>query len=98
MTHVAVIRRSSHESGLGQLAAIQAVAPSLGVDVTPVNARDPKEIELTSRPSRATPDGGVIVTGSALAAAHRHPITRLAAQHKMPAIYNQRMFVEAGGG
>ena len=43
------------------------------------------------------PNGGLIVTGSALAAAHRDPITRLAAQHKLPAVYNQRMFVEADG-
>ena len=97
MTHVAVIRDPAIASGLGQFAAIQAVAPSLGVDVTPVNARDPKEIERDITAFARYPHGGLIVTGSALAAAHRHPITRLAAQHKMPAIYNQRMFVEAGG-
>ena len=97
MTHVAVIRDPAIASGLGQFAAIQAVAPSLGVDVTPVNARDPKEIERDITAFVRYPHGGLIEPGSALAAAHRHPITRLAAQHKMPAIYNQRMFVEAGG-
>jgi putative tryptophan/tyrosine transport system substrate-binding protein len=97
MTHVAVIRDPAIASGLGQFAAIQAVAPSLGVDVTPVNARDPKEIERNITAFARYPHGGLIVTESALAAAHRHPITRLAAQHKMPAIYNQRMFVDAGG-
>ena len=64
--------------------------------MTPVNARDPKEIERDITAFARVPNGGLIVTGSALAAAHRNPITRLAAQHK-PAVYNQRMFVEAGG-
>ena len=98
MTRAAVIRDPAIASGLGQFAAIQAVAPSLGVNVTPVNARDPKEIERDITAFARVPNGGgLIVTGSALAAAHRDPITRLAAQHKLPAVYNQRMFVEAGG-
>ena len=97
MTRAAVIRDPAIASGLGQFAAIQAVAPSLGVDVRPLNARDPEEIERDITAFARVPNGGLIVTGSALAAAHRHPITRLAAQHKLPAVYNQRMFVEAGG-
>ena len=97
MTRAAVIRDPAIASGLGQFAAIQAVAPSLGVNVTPVNARDPKEIERDITAFARAANGGLIVTGSALAAAHRDPITRLAAQHKLPAVYNQRMFVEAGG-
>ena len=97
MARAAVIRDPAIASGLGQFAAIQAMAPSLGVEVTPVNVRDPKEIESDIAAFARVPKGGLIVTGSALAAAHRHPITRLAAQHKLPAVYNQRMFVEAGG-
>jgi len=96
MTRVAVIRDPAIASGLGQFAAIQAVAPSLRVDVTPLNARDHNEIENDFAAFARVPKGGLIVTGSALAAAHRNPITRLATQHK-PAVYNQRMFVEAGG-
>jgi len=65
--------------------------------VTPVNARDPKEIERDITAFARYPHGGLIVTGSALAAAHRHPITRLAAQHKMPAIYNRRMLSKPAG-
>jgi putative ABC transport system substrate-binding protein len=83
-------------AGLGQ-PAIQAVAPSLGVDVTPVNVRDPNEIERDITAFARAPKGGLIVTGSALAATHRHLIAKLAAQHKLPAVYIQRLFVEAGG-
>jgi putative ABC transport system substrate-binding protein len=97
MTRAAVIRDPAISTGLGQFAAIQAVAPSLGVDVTPVNVRDPEAIERDITAFARVPNGGLIVTGSALAAAHRHPVTKFAAQHKLPSVYNRRMFVEAGG-
>ena len=64
MTRVAVIRDPGIPSGLGQFAAIQAVAPSLGVDVTPVNVRDPKEIERDITAFARYPNGGLIVTGA----------------------------------
>jgi putative ABC transport system substrate-binding protein len=97
MTRAAVIRDPAISAGLGQFAAIQAVAPPLGVEVTPVNVRDPKEIERDIAAFARGPNGGLIVTGSALAARHRHLIAKLAAQHKLPAVYVQRLYVEAGG-
>jgi putative ABC transport system substrate-binding protein len=97
MTRAAVIRDPAISAGLGQFAAIQAVAPPLGVEVTPVNVRDPKEIERDIAAFARLSNGGLIVTGSAWAAGHRHLIAKLAAQHKLPAVYVQRLYVEAGG-
>src|SRR5439155_9350507 len=96
MTRAAIIRDPAISAGLGQFAAIQAVAPPLGVEVYPVNVRDPKEIEHDLAAFARWPNGGLIVTGSALANAHRHLIAKLAAQHKLPAVYAQRVYVEAG--
>ena len=80
-------------AGIGQFGAIQAVAPSLGVEVTPVNVRDAGEIERDVAAFAHYPNGGLIVTASALAIAHRNLIITLAARHKLPAVYYQRMFV-----
>jgi putative tryptophan/tyrosine transport system substrate-binding protein len=96
-TRAAIVRDAAISAGLGQFAAIQAVAPSLGVEVTPINVRDPKEIERDIAAFARVPNGGLIVTGSALAATHRRLIATLAAEHKLPAVYVQRYFVEAGG-
>ena len=97
MTRAAVIRDAAISAGLGQFAAIQAVAPSLGVEVIPVNVRDSKEIERDLAAFARAPNGGMIVTGSPLAQFHRRLIANLAAQHKLPAVYIQRYFVESGG-
>jgi putative ABC transport system substrate-binding protein len=97
ITRAAVIRDPAISAGLGQFAAIQAVAPSLGVDVTPVNVRDPKEIERDIAAFARLPNRGLIVTGSAWANGHRYLIAKLAAQHKLTAVYVQRLYVEAGG-
>jgi putative ABC transport system substrate-binding protein len=97
MTRAAVIRDPAMGAGLGQFAAIQAVAPPLGVEVTPVNVREPKEIERDIAAFARWPNGGMIVTGSAWANGHRHLIAKLAAQHKLTAVYVQRLYVEAGG-
>ena len=97
MTRAAVIRDPAISAGLGQFAAIQAVAPPLGVEVTPVNVREPKEIERDIAAFARWPNGGMIVTGSAWANGHRHLIAKLAAQHKLTAVYVQRLYVEAGG-
>ncbi len=91
------MRDPAISAGLGQFAAIQAVAPSLGVEVIPVNVRDPKEIERDVTAFARAPNGGMIVTGSPLAQFHRRLIANLAAQHKLPAVYIQRYFVESGG-
>jgi putative ABC transport system substrate-binding protein len=97
MTRTAVIRDAAISAGLGQFAAIQAVAPSLGVEVTPVNVRDPKEIERDLAAFARLPNGGLIVTGSALAVVHRDLIVTLAARYKLPAVYYRRLFVTGGG-
>jgi putative ABC transport system substrate-binding protein len=97
VTRVAVIRDSAISAGIGQWSAIQTVAPSAGVEVVPVNVRDAAEIERTLGAFARSANGGLIVTGSALATTHRDLIIGLAAQHKLPAVYYERLFVAAGG-
>jgi len=97
MTRVAVLRDPAISAGIGQFAAIQSIAPSHGVNLTPMNVRDATEIERAIATFAQTPNGGVIVTGSALAAAHRDLLVALMAQHKLPAVYYDRLFVAAGG-
>jgi ABC-type uncharacterized transport system substrate-binding protein len=77
--------------------ASQAVAPSLGVEASPINVRDAGEIERSVAAFARSPNGGLIVTGSALTAVHRDLIVTLAARHKLPAVYFERPFVTAGG-
>jgi putative tryptophan/tyrosine transport system substrate-binding protein len=97
VTRVAVIRDPAISAGIGQWSAIQAVAPSAGVEVVPVNLRDAAEIERTLGTFAQSANGGLIVTGSALATTHRDLIIGLAARHKLPAVYYERLFVAAGG-
>ena len=73
------------------------MAPSLGVEVIPVNVRDAAEIERGLAAFARSSNGGLIVTGSALSAVHRELIVTLAARHKLPAVYSDRSFVTAGG-
>jgi putative tryptophan/tyrosine transport system substrate-binding protein len=93
----AVVRDPAIPQGTGQWGAIQSVAPSLGVEVSPVNVRDVGEIERAVAAFARSSDGGLIVTGSALAVVHRDLIITLAARHKLPAVYYERNFVAAGG-
>jgi putative ABC transport system substrate-binding protein len=93
----AVLRDPALTSGVGQFAVIQSVAPSLGVEVRPVNVRDANEIERAVAAFARAPNGGLIVTSSALAVRHRDLIIGLAAQHKLPAVYYRRYFVASGG-
>ena len=97
VTRVAVLRDPTKRSGTGQFGAIQAVAPSLRVEVNPVNVRDAGEIERAVAAFARSPNGGLIVTASALATRHRDLIITLAARHKLPAVYFERFFVAAGG-
>jgi putative ABC transport system substrate-binding protein len=97
VTRAAVIRDAGITAGIGQFGAIQSAAPSLGLAVTPVNVRDPGEIERAVAAFARTPNGGLIVTGSALAGVHRNLIITLAARHKLPAVYFRREFVTDGG-
>ena len=97
VTRAAVIRDTTQGSGTSQLAAIQAVAPSFGVDVRPVDARDAGEIERDIDVFARGANGGLIVTASGLALVHRELIITLAARHRLPAVYPFRYHVTGGG-
>jgi putative ABC transport system substrate-binding protein len=97
VTRVAVLRDSSIASGPAQFAVIQALAPSLGVELRPVDVRDDGEIERALSLFAQSPNSGLIVTGSPLATSHRDIITALAARHRLPAVYYGRYYAAAGG-
>jgi ABC-type uncharacterized transport system substrate-binding protein len=97
VTQAAVLRDATISAGIGQFAVIQSVAPSVGVDVSPVNMRDAAEIERAVAAFARSANGGLILTASALAAVHRELIITLAARHKLPAVYVERFFVAGGG-
>jgi len=97
LTRAAIIRDAAITAGIGQWGAIQSVAPSLGVELSPVNMRDAAEIERALTAFARPGSGGLIVTGSALALVHRDLIITLAARYNLPAVYFIRAFVDAGG-
>ena len=97
LTRVAVLRDPAIATGGGQFAAVQSGAPSLRVEVSPINVRDAGEIERTVTAFARAPNSGLIVTRSGLAHVHHDLIIKLAARHKLPAIYFERTFAEAGG-
>ena len=93
----AILRDLGLASGSGQLGAIQSVAPSLGVELTPLNVSDAGAIERSLAAFARSPNGGMIVTGSTLALVHRKLIITLADRHRLPAVYPQRPFIASGG-
>ena len=97
LTRAVVLRDTTQGSGTSQFAAIQAVAPSLRMEVIPVNMRDAGEIEQSVKTFARSPNGGLIVTASGATVHHRDLIVTLAARHKLPAVYWERLFVAAGG-
>jgi putative ABC transport system substrate-binding protein len=97
VTRAAVLRDPTIASGIGQFAAVQAVAPSLGVDLSAVDVRDAGEIERAVTAFARSSIGGLIVTASALATRHRDLIIALAARLRLPAVYPYRYFVTVGG-
>jgi ABC-type uncharacterized transport system substrate-binding protein len=97
VTRAAVIHDPSISSGTGQLTAIQAVAPSLGVELTPVDVRDASGIEHSIATFARGSNCGLIVTISPLALRHRELIIALAARHRLPAVCPWRVFVSDGG-
>src|SRR5262245_57961674 len=97
VTRAAVIRDPTIAAGLGMWAAIQSVSPSAAIEVSPVNMNDAGEIERAVAAFARSPNGGLIVTGSALTILHRDLIVALAARHKLPAVYYDRYYVAAGG-
>jgi putative tryptophan/tyrosine transport system substrate-binding protein len=97
VTRAAVIRDPSQVSGGGQLGAIQAVAPSFGVELRPLDVRDPDGIERDLAAFARQPNGGLIATAATLVQIHRDRITTLAARHRLPAVYPYRFMVTSGG-
>ena len=91
------MRDSATIAGGGQFGAIQSVAPSLGVEVSPVNVHDVDEIERAVTAFARFPNSGIIVTGSPLTTFHRDLIVTLAARQRLPAVYPYRFFVTGGG-
>ena len=97
VTRAGVLRDPAMAAGTGQFGALQSVAPSFGVELSPVNVRDAGEIERVVTAFARSSNGGLIVTASPLATLHRDLIVALAARHKLCAVYNLRLFVTAGG-
>ena len=97
VTRAAVLRESAIAAGPGQFGAIQAVAPALGVELSPIDVRDAGDIERDITAFAQGSNGGLIVTGSPAASVHRDLIIDLAARYGLPAIYNSRFYVTSGG-
>src|SRR5215831_805748 len=97
MTRAAVLRDPSLASGAGEFGAIQTVAPSFGVELRPVDVRDPEQIERDITAFAGESNGGLIVTQNALAILNRKLVITLAARHRLPAIYAYSSFVTEGG-
>jgi putative ABC transport system substrate-binding protein len=97
VTRAAVFRDPAIPAGIGQFGAIQSMAPSLGMEVIPVNIRDTSEMERAIAAFASSPNGGLIVTSSGLALLHADLIIKLAARHKLPAVYYERFYVADGG-
>jgi ABC-type uncharacterized transport system substrate-binding protein len=97
VTRAAVLRDPTIEAGIGQFAVIQSVAPSVGVEVSPINLSNVADIESEVAAFAGSANGGLISTASALSFVHRDLIIKLAAQYKLPAVYQERSYVAAGG-
>jgi putative ABC transport system substrate-binding protein len=97
LKRAAVFRDAANPAAMAQFGAIQAVAPSLGVEVFSASVRSPSEIERAVVALAASPNGGLIVTPSAGVSTHRNLIIALAARHKLPAVYGNRSNIDGGG-
>jgi putative tryptophan/tyrosine transport system substrate-binding protein len=96
-TRAAVLRDSTEPTGIGQWGALQSVAPSFTLELTPVGVSDPGEIERAIAGFANLPNGGLIVTASAPTAVHRDLIITLATRHRLPAVYAYKYFITSGG-
>jgi putative ABC transport system substrate-binding protein len=97
VTRAVVLRNPVISGGIGQFAAIQAAAASLGVALRPLDVHDAGEIERAIAAFAREPNGGLIMTGSTVASLHRDLIIALAARHRLPAVYPYRYFITSGG-
>ena len=97
VTHAAVLRDPAVAAGIGQFAVIQSVAPSVGIEVSPIDLRESAEIEPAIADFAQSSNGGMIVTANIITPVHSNLIIAAAARYKLPAVYVQRPFVAAGG-
>jgi putative tryptophan/tyrosine transport system substrate-binding protein len=97
VTRAAVLRETAVAAGVGQYAIIQAVAPSLGIELRPIDLRDRGEIERGVVTFAREPNGGLIIVGSPSAVVHRNLFITLAARHRLPAVYPYPYFAHSGG-
>lgn len=97
VTRAAVLRDPAIAAGIGQFAVIQSVAPSVGIEVSPIDLTEPALIEPAIATFAQSSNGGMIVTASAIAATHSDLIIAAAAHYKLPSVYVQRVYVAAGG-
>jgi putative ABC transport system substrate-binding protein len=97
VTRAAVVRDPAITAGIGMWGAIQSVSPSVAIEVSPINVGDADEIGRALTAFAGSPNGGLILTGSSLAVAHRDLIIALAARYRLPAVYYDSYFVAAGG-
>jgi ABC-type uncharacterized transport system substrate-binding protein len=97
VTRAAIIRDTVNPAGIAVFGIIQTMAPSLGMEVIPINMRDAGEIERSVAVFARVPNGGLVVTPSGPSVLHRNLIVTLAAQYKLPAVYFERTFVAGGG-
>src|SRR5262245_6519421 len=97
VTRAAVLRDPVDPAGIGQFGAIRTAAPAVGIDVQPIDVRDPAAIERGIEAFASTANDGLVVTGSAPAGAHRNLIIALAARHRLPAVYPYNYHAKLGG-
>ena len=97
VTHAAVLRDPTFVAGIGQFAVIQAVAPSVGIEVSPIDLREPNQIEGAIATFAQSPNGGLILAASGIGATNANLVIAAAARYKLPAVYVQRPYVAAGG-
>jgi len=97
VTRAAVLRDPRFVAGIGQFAVIQTVAPSVGIEVSPIDLREPAQIEHAIATFAQSPNGGLILAASGIGPVNVNSIIAAAARYKLPAVYIQRPFVAAGG-
>jgi putative tryptophan/tyrosine transport system substrate-binding protein len=97
ITHAAVLRDAGTAAGIGQFAVIQSVAPSLGIEVRPIDLRGPEQIERAIATFAQKPNGGIILAAGTIGASNANLVIPMAARYRLPATYIQRLFAAAGG-
>jgi putative tryptophan/tyrosine transport system substrate-binding protein len=97
VTRAAILRDPVDPAGIGQFGAIRTAAPALGIDVRPIDVRDPAAIERGIEAFASAASDGLVVTASTPAGVHRNLIIALAARHRLPAVYPYPHHAKAGG-